>query len=316
MNASVLTQLVDDFIESLAVERSYSVNTCKAYQRDLLEFCAYLTESMRSGSVGNRIQKPLEANRVDELVVRGFLSVLHQKNKKSTVARKLSAVRSFFRYLVRQGIVTRNPAETVATPKRAQTIPMVLTVDDMFRVLDGINTGSVLGLRNAAIFETLYSTGIRVSELTGLNCVDLDISDGLIRVSGKGDRQRLVPIGRKALVKIRDYRDALGRQPSRRGDSPAQESRGPLFCNRYGTRLSTRSIARILKHIVAACGLLLPVSPHDLRHSFATHLLDAGADLRVVQELLGHRSLSSTQKYTHVSVDRLMAAYDKAHPRS
>jgi integrase/recombinase XerC len=248
---------------------------------------------------------------VDVLTIRLYLGYLYKKNAKTTIGRKLSAIRSFFRYLVRSGIITDNPAEQVSSPKQEKHIPTYLTVDDMFRFLDSIVPNSLLGLRNRALFETLYSTGIRVSELAGLNERDVDDTAGVIRVMGKGSKQRIVPIGEKALHAISAYRLALG-QRSRL--EPAVSGR-PLFLNKNGTRLSTRSIARIIDKLARECGLAVPISPHGVRHSFATHMLDAGADLRVVQELLGHKSLSTTQKYTHVSIDRLMETYDKAHPR-
>ena len=180
----------------------------------------------------------------------------------------------------------------------------------MFRLLDGIQTDRILDRRNRAIFETLYSCGLRVSELAGMNLDDIDFESGTVRVMGKGAKQRIVPIGKKALLAVRNYREQLERMGKFETGRHA-----PLFLNKNGGRLTARSIGRILKQLVERCGLLTPATPHTLRHSFATHLLDAGADLRVVQELLGHKSLSTTQKYTHVSIDRLMQAYDKAHPR-
>jgi integrase/recombinase XerC len=180
----------------------------------------------------------------------------------------------------------------------------------MFRLLDSIKTDTLLGLRNRAMFETLYSCGIRVSELAGLNVFDINFSSRVLRVMGKGGKQRIVPIGDKALVAINFYRKRLEKEKGLQ----SQEN-GPLFLNKNNGRLTTRSIARILDKLARACGILIPVSPHALRHTYATHMLDAGADLRIVQELLGHKSLSSTQRYTHVSIDRLMETYDKAHPR-
>jgi integrase/recombinase XerC len=233
-----------------------------------------------------------------------------QKNKKTTIARKLSAVRSLFKYLVKRGILDDNPADSILTPKQDKTIPEYLPVDEMFRLLDSIQTGSLLDLRNRAIFETLYSCGIRVSELVGMNVFDVDFAGSVIRVLGKGSKERIVPIGRKALAAIQNYLDQI---KSKWGISA--DLNGPLFLNKNKGRLSARSVARILDHLVKACGLLRPVSPHTMRHTFATHMLDAGADLRIVQELLGHKSLSTTQKYTHVSIDRLMKTYDRAHPR-
>jgi len=244
------------------------------------------------------------------MMLRGYLGFLHRKNKKTTIARKLSAVRSFFKFMVKKGILSENPAERVLTPKQDKAIPVYLSVDEMFRLLDSIQTDSLLGLRNRAIFETLYSTGIRVSELSEMNISDVDFTAALVQVSGKGNKQRLVPIGQKAVTAIKAYRSLLEMHTG-----GADINKGPLFLNRFQRRLSSRSIARILKELVAAVGLLTPISPHALRHTFATHMLDAGADLRAVQELLGHKSLSTTQKYTHVSIDRLMETYDRAHPR-
>jgi integrase/recombinase XerC len=189
-------------------------------------------------------------------------------------------------------------------------MPSYLSVDDMFRLLDRAVGNTLLDLRNRAIFETLYGSGVRVSELTGLNVGDVDAANGCLRVLGKGGRERVVPAGDRALQRIQVYRDRLFEHTG-----IGMQADGALFLNKNRGRLSARSVGRILEALVRQCGLAAPVSPHGIRHSFATHMLDAGADLRTVQELLGHRSLSTTQKYTHVSVDRLMAAYDKAHPR-
>jgi integrase/recombinase XerC len=260
----------------------------------------------------------LTIDQVDAAQIRGYLGYLHGRNSKATAARKLAALRSFFRHLNKLGIVQENPAEGVRTPKHGKPMPVYLSVDDMFRLIDTVEPSGELGLRNRAILETLYSAGVRVSELSGLNMDDVDLGSGVIRVLGKGSKERIVPIGRKAVEAIAAYRNYIGGK--RKKGIPADpvndaEKGGALFLNHRGGRLTTRSIARVVAGFARACGLAVPVSPHALRHSFATHLLDAGADLRAVQELLGHRSLSTTQRYTHVSIDRLMAAYDKAHPR-
>jgi integrase/recombinase XerC len=302
--------LIDSFVDSLIAERGYSENTCRAYLTDLKEFESFSEQNSRIATIKRRQTGSIKPASIDSLTVRKYLGYLHQKNKKTTIARKLSAVRSFFRYLVKQGIIENNPTESILTPKQEHPIPTYLSVDDMFRLLDSIQTDSLLGLRNRAIFETLYSCGLRVSEAAGLNTLDVDNRAGLVRVLGKGARQRIVPIGRKALQAIKAYRQRLANDAGVYTDD-----NGPLFLNRFKKRLSPRSIARILDKIVMECSLLVPISPHVLRHTFATHMLDAGADLRVVQELLGHKSLSTTQKYTHVSIDRLMETYDRAHPR-
>ncbi len=302
--------LIGLFLESLATEKGYSDHTLRAYSNDLEAFFAFVAESQTSAQGHQKRKRAVSPAQIDGIIIRGYLGFLHLQNKKTTIARKLSAVRSFFRFLVKQGLLSENPAEMILTPKQAKTIPTYLSVDEMFRLLDSIQTDTLLGLRNRAIFETLYSTGIRVSELAGLNFYDVDFSAAVVRVLGKGNKQRIVPIGQVALKAISAYREQLNRQI----DSEVLKD-GELFLNRYNKRLTARSIARILRKLVDAVGLLTPVSPHALRHSFATHMLDSGADLRVVQELLGHKSLSTTQKYTHVSIDRLMETYDKAHPR-
>jgi len=303
------------FLASLSAEKGYSSNTCRAYRNDLEEFISFVSESDPLHKTGRKDSEPPRADELNGLMIRGYLGFLHKKNKKTTIARKLSAIRSFFRYLVKNGIIPENPADLILTPKQEQTIPVYLPVDDMFRLLDSIKTDTLLGLRNRAIFETLYSSGIRVSELAGMNLLDVDFSRCVIRVRGKGDKERIVPIGRKALNAIKVYRERLQRKAGFRTAGEGKGDVDPLFLNKDYGRLSTRSIARILDKLVKEAGLLMPVSPHALRHTFATHMLDAGADLRVVQELLGHKSLTTTQKYTHVSIDRLMETYDKAHPR-
>jgi integrase/recombinase XerC len=310
MSLPSLRELIDAFIESLAVEKGYSPNTCRAYARDLEAFSAYLAESSDGRDITGGHAGDLRPDQIDPLTIRGFLGVLHRKNSKRTVARKLSSLRSFFRYLVRHGLITENPADAVLTPRQEKSLPVHLSVDDTFRLLDAIRTDNLAGLRDRAILETLYSCGIRVSELEGLNVADIDGMNRTVRVTGKGSRERIVPIGRIALTAIREYRKALELEKG----VPAALN-GPLFLNHMGGRLTSRSIARILGKIARKCGIATPVSPHALRHTFATHLLDAGADLRVVQELLGHKSLSTTQKYTHVSIDRLMETYDRTHPR-
>jgi integrase/recombinase XerC len=303
-------RLIDSFLESLVTEKGYSDHTRRAYRKDLLDFLSFLAEARFAGSARQKRSPVVKLNQIDGIMLRGYLGFLHRKNKKTTIARKLSAIRSFFKYLVKNGVISENPAELVLTPKQDKTIPVYLSVDEIFRLLDSIQTDTLLGLRNRAIFETLYSCGIRVSELAQMNFSDIDFSGALIRVSGKGSKQRIVPVGQKALAAIKAYRTRLQKQT---GSLVINE--GPLFLNRFHKRLSPRSIARILKKLVETIGLLTPISPHALRHTFATHMLDAGADLRTVQELLGHKSLSTTQKYTHVSIDRLMETYDRAHPR-
>ncbi len=301
---------MERFLQTLSVEKGYSVHTIRAYRHNLMEFARYAAggNSLLDETLDR--QKSLCVADIDSLTIRGYLGRLHRKNAKATIARKLSALRSFFRFLVNHRLVDEDPTAATLTPKQGRQLPSYLTVDDMFRLLDQAADDTVLGWRNRALFETLYGSGIRVSELTGLNVFDVDTASGCLRVMGKGGRERIVPVGGKALDRIQYYRDRLYAQT---GIDMATD--GPLFLNHRNGRLTPRSVGRILEGLIQRCSLAVPISPHGIRHSFATHMLDAGADLRTVQELLGHKSLSTTQRYTHVSIDRLMAAYDKAHPR-
>ncbi len=297
-----LSEHIERFIYHLASERVYSAHTVRGYRIDLEQFRAFVEKE--SEEEGDPI--------IDYRTLRAYLGTLYGRYKRTTVSRKLSAVRSFLSYLERRGIRKDNPGADVSTPKRGNPIPAYLPVDDMFRLLDVPDQSGELGLRDLAIMEVLYSCGLRVSELAGLDLDDLNTKGRLVRVTGKGNKERLVPVGRIALRSVYRYLEAVG---SLRAKMWGDLRRGPLFLNNRGGRLTTRSIARVIKKYAAACGLASDISPHALRHSFATHLLDGGADLRSVQELLGHASLSTTQKYTHVSLDRLMEVYDKAHPR-
>jgi integrase/recombinase XerC len=307
MTSSSITSLLTAFSDYLSAERGYSHHTCRGYLHDLNEFF----ELVDTGPDNEGVGREMSVASITTLDIRKYLGVLYKKrNDKATVARKLSALRSFFRHLVKHGVLADNPADQILTPKQNQHVPVWLPVDDMFRLLSAMADKSLLGLRNRAIFETIYSCGLRVSEAAGLNGEDIDPMSRMVRVRGKGHKERLVPIGRISIASIHQYRQQLERE---RGI--LEDSHGALFLNKRGARLSTRSMARILDKISKDCGIPVPVSPHALRHSFATHMLDAGADLKVVQELLGHKSLSTTQRYTHVSISRLMETYDRAHPR-
>lgn len=307
MTSPSIRSLIAAFSDYLAAEKGYSHHTCRAYGHDLSEFASVISSAFPESADDGE----MPVAQITALDIRRYLGVLYKKrNDKATVARKLSAVRSFFRHLVKQGILAGNPADQILTPRQSQHVPVWLPVDDMFRLLSAMAGTSLPGLRNRAIFETIYSCGLRVSEAAGLNGEDIDPVARMVRVRGKGNKERLVPIGRISIESIHRYRQELERERGVR-----QEPHGALFLNQRGTRLSTRSMARILDKISRECGIPVPVSPHALRHSFATHMLDAGADLKVVQELLGHKSLSTTQRYTHVSISRLMETYDKAHPR-
>jgi integrase/recombinase XerC len=310
MARSSVNNLISAFLESLAVEKGYSGNTCRSYRNDLEGFVEYLVQNPPADTRRSQSGDSVKIDGLQPITIRGYLGWLHKKNKKTTIARKLSAVRSFFKFLVKRGVIEDNPAESILTPKQGKTIPEYLPIDEMFRLLDSIQNSGILDLRNRAIFETLYSCGIRVAELVGMDLRNVDFGAGVIRVLGKGRKERIVPIGQKALDAIKIYREQVKKEWG-----ISANHNGPLFLNKNKGRLSARSVARILDNLVKACGLLKPVSPHTMRHTFATHMLDAGADLRIVQELLGHKSLSTTQKYTHVSIDRLMETYDRAHPR-
>ncbi|PIE71031.1 MAG: tyrosine recombinase [Deltaproteobacteria bacterium] len=304
MSTSVSAHIAS-FLDALSAERNVSEHTLRAYRSDLTGFASHLAE--RKKMAGCEPTEELRIRDIDVHGVRSYLAALHRgKKARSTMGRKLSALRTFVAYLVKIGASEGNPVDGVPTPKGETTLPTFLTVDDMFRLLEGMTGNAVLDLRNRALFELIYSCGLRISEAAGLDCADVDMDHCLVRVSGKGKKDRIIPAGQPALTAVSRYREALGHEG---------RWQGPLFLNCRGGRLSTRSMDRILKQLARACGIDTPISPHALRHSFATHLLDAGADLRSVQELLGHESLSTTQKYTHVSMDRLMAVYDQTHPR-
>jgi len=302
---------IQQFIRYLSAEKNASPHTCRCYERDLKEFENFLKSQ---GADFSPSEKP-ELEKVDRIVIRKYLSVLHRKNKKSSIARKISTLRSFFRYLVREKLVSSNPAKAVSTPKVEKTLPATLTVDEAFRLMESPDRplkkvfeaeAKKSGLRDRAILELLYSSGLRVGELVGLNLKHLDLHLGIVRVMGKGRKERIVPIGNKAIEALKIYLD-------RRGDPEGEE---PLFVNLRGGRLTSRSVGRLIKKYTRASGIVRKVSPHSLRHSFATHLLDGGADIREIQEMLGHASLSTTQRYIHLSPGKLMEVYDKAHPRS
>jgi len=305
-----LHDLMEAFIDYLGNQKGYSKHTVRNYQIDLRQFLDFLCarEELTAGEHAG-----LKPEAVSPLVIREYLGSLYGNLSRTSIARKLSAVRSFFLFLEKRGLCRGNPAVDIATPKLEKHLPNYLSVDDVFRLLENREKKKPLELRDMAILEVLYSSGIRVSELEGLNLSSIDFDERLMRVIGKGNKERLVPIGRKALEMVRNYLEAIQNLRKKAG---GHSQDAPLFLNCRGGRLSTRGIGRIIKKYAIASGLSSEISPHSMRHSFATHLLDGGADLRTVQELLGHKNLSTTQKYTHVSLDRLMEVYDKAHPRS
>jgi integrase/recombinase XerC len=298
--------LIERYMDYLRTERSLSNHTCKAYWNDLCQFETFLKQNGLALSSDNT----LNVGKIDHVMVRTYLGSLYKKIRKSSMARKVASIRSFFRFLVREQVVSLNPALLVNTPKQDRTIPAALSVDDAFRLMvapGDLSTGSV---RDKAILEILYSSGLRVGELVGLDVEALDLDLSVVRVMGKGKKERIVPLGSKAVTALKSY---MEQRPRLKKDAEEEKA---LFLNARGGRLTSRSVARIVEKYARRCGLPGHVSPHCLRHTFATHLLDGGADLRGIQELLGHVSLSTTQKYTHVSIDRLVEVYDKAHPRS
>ncbi|MDD2850272.1 MAG: tyrosine recombinase XerC [Desulfuromonadaceae bacterium] len=292
-----LGQQIQLFETYLSSERSVSPHTLTAYRSDLEQFLA--------GAVHEHGELVSAAD-IGHLFLRRHLAGLSKHHKKSSIGRKLAAIRSFFRFLVRRGAIENNPAELIATPKKEQRLPFHLDIDQTTTLMEAPDDGLKNGRRDRAILELLYSSGLRVSELTGLNIGELDLSEGMVRVTGKGGKERIVPVGSRAQEAITEYLE----------ERAAPSTVEPLFLNTRGNRINRRSVTRIVDVHVMKIAAFKRISPHVLRHTFATHLLEGGADLRAIQELLGHASLSTTQKYTHVSIDRLMEVYDKAHPKA
>lgn len=297
----------------LQLERGVSPETSRNYQSDLQQFVRHI----RLSSPTKEAPQP---SAIDSFHIRSFLKSLHDQGlKKPSLARKLACLKSFFRFLVEDGRVPRNPATAVRSPRQGTRLPTVLTKDEANSLLDAPTSQEWLDLRNHAILETLYASGARVSELVGLNWRDVDLEARSIRLRGKGKKERMVPIGTVAAEAIQEFHRHLPHKTSSRKtgtpDHLTFNSGSPLFLNVRGGRLTTRSVERMMKQQTEH-RFKKSVTPHTLRHSFATHLLDEGADLRAIQELLGHASLATTQKYTHVATDQLMAVYDRAHPRS
>jgi integrase/recombinase XerC len=292
------------FLQYLRVERNASELTVKSYREDLTCLAEYLGEA-RGG------QCP-EPGSLDVLELRGYVAALHEAGyAKSTIARRLASLRSFFRFGQREGWAKGNPAKPLRNPRRGRTLPHFLSAEDIGRLLWSPPADRPMGLRDRAILETMYSAGLRVSEVVGLDEGDLDLEGGILRIRGKGRRERLSPIGSYAVRALQRWL-AVRRLHPRQAAGPAS----PVFVNKFGRRLTTRSVGRMLEKYLRLTGLDARTTPHSLRHSFATHLLDRGADIRSVQELLGHKSLVTTQIYTHVSTATLRQVYERAHPRA
>lgn len=293
----------DQFVRHLQLERNASELTVKSYREDFASFQDYLED--RSGGVSS----PQE---VTIPLLRGYVSYLHEcQYARTTIARRLACLRSFFKFTTREGITTSNPAQALRTPRTGRKLPHFLTTEQIALLLEAPVANEPIGLRDRAILETLYSAGLRVAELVGLNISDWDRGANILRVFGKGKKERIAPVGSYAAKALDRWLDVRSVDPQ----APAEEH-DALFLNRFGRRLTTRSIGRMLEKYLQDTGLESITSPHTLRHSFATHLLDGGADLRAVQELLGHKSLTTTQIYTHVSTRRMRETYEHAHPHS
>jgi integrase/recombinase XerC len=305
-----LARAIDEFETYVADARRYSPQTVRAYRGDLDRFAGFWEREFGESGAS---RAPL--SRVDTLAIRSYLASLHRARLASrSLARHLSTLRSFFRWACREGHLEKNPARAIPAPRLPKTLPRAMTLPDTERLLEA-DEDSPFPERDRALFELLYATGLRVSEAAGLDLEDVDFASRLLRVIGKGNKERIAPFGETAGDSLASY---LPERARRRKGSPAaeREEGEPLFVNARGGRLTTRSMARLLKRRLRAAGLPAEISPHALRHSFATHLLEAGADLRAIQELLGHASLSTTQKYTHLDAARLREVYRRAHPKA
>ena len=328
-----MKEILGEFLEHLLLNENASAHTVRAYESDLTQFITFVAKHL------GKKRPDLMVGDVTHHNIRSFLGDLHQRgNSRASAARKLAAIRTFAKYLRREGVLDGDPSSLVGTPKREQRLPAHLAEAEMTKLLDMPDTGHPLGRRDRAILELFYASGLRLSELVGLDVDDVNLSSRMVRVLGKGRKERLVPFNRSTESAIRawlkDWSDlsqppATGRESAsarRPVASAARTSRlagrstrrptNPLFLNYQGGRLSTRSVDRLVRRYVAACSTRFGISPHALRHSFATHLLQRGADLRSIQELLGHARLSTTQRYTHVNAAQLMDAYKKAHPKA
>jgi integrase/recombinase XerC len=314
---------ISQFLRFLSVERNAAELTIKSYREDLTSLADYLTQAC------GRTPAPADVTPLD---LRGYVSALHEAGyAKTSVARRLASLRTFYKFAQREGLADSNPAKPLRNPRPDRKLPHFLSTEEIGRLLQAPPATTAQGQRDRAILETMYSAGLRVSEVVGMNDADLDLAEGLVRIRGKGRRERLAPIGSFAAraierwMRVRGKASGMRKHPGKVDpprdaqkyrEADASRSPTPLFTNKFGTRLTTRSVHRMLLKYLKLTGLDLRTTPHTLRHSFATHLLDRGADIRSVQELLGHKSLVTTQIYTHVSTAGLRAVYEKAHPRA
>ena len=306
-----MEQLLTQFLEHLRYERNVSEHTLRNYASDLTQFLDHLAPANPQSGKRSKV----ELGQIDHITIREWLSTLHSaQKKKSSVARKLAALRTFFQFAVREGLLELNPAKLVSTPRLEKKLPQHLSIEEAIKFIETPDVETDLGKRDRAMLELMYATGVRVSELTKMGLTDIDFKNRLIRVTGKRRKERIVPFGEPAQEALESY---LAVRDKFLNSAPVTE-REPdaLFLNYQGTRITTRSVGRMVEKYIRICAGMHNISPHALRHSFATHLLDSGADLRDIQELLGHARLSSTQIYTHVSMEKLIEVYDKAHPKA
>ena len=305
----MLEEYLKQFLQHLRYERNVSTHTLRNYSSDLEQFRDYL---LLKGKV-----QDIPVSEIDHLTIREWMAELHGENKKKTsIARKLASLRTFFQFLVREGVQENNPAKLVATPKVERNLPTHLSMEDAVRFLETPDLNNDLGRRDRAILEFLYATGMRVGELVGLNLKEIDFREKLVRVTGKRKKQRILPFGEPALQALLYYLNE-SRATFLNNCPPTERDDQAVFLNYQGTRITTRSVGRMVDKYIKLCTEInRDISPHSLRHSFATHLLDQGADLRDIQELLGHARLSTTQIYTQVSMEKLIEVYDRAHPKA
>jgi integrase/recombinase XerC len=307
----MLEEYLNQFLQHLRYERNVSQHTLRNYSSDLEQFHQHIAPPKPDGT-----REPILVKDIDHITIREWMANLHALDKKKTsIARKLASLRTFFQFLIREGIQDNNPAKLVATPRVERKLPNHLSMEDAVRFIETPDLETDLGKRDRAILEFLYATGMRVGELTNLNLKDIDFREKLVRVTGKRKKQRILPFGEPSLQALMFYlnearHDFLANCP------PVERDDQAVFLNYQGTRITTRSVGRMVDKYIKLCADIHEISPHSLRHSFATHLLDSGADLRDIQELLGHARLSTTQIYTHVSMEKLIEVYDRAHPKA
>ncbi|MDH3492810.1 MAG: tyrosine recombinase XerC [Acidobacteriota bacterium] len=307
----MLDEQLEQFFQHLRYERNVSRHTLRNYLSDLGQFHSFLAPPQKDGTF-----KKIPVKDIDHITIREWLSELHSANKKKTsIARKLASLRTFFQFLVREGVLEVNPAKLVSTPRIERKLPTHLSTEDAVRFIECPDSNTHLGMRDRAILEFLYATGIRVSELVNIDIGDIDFKEKLVRVLGKRKKERILPFGEPALQSLMHYLNEA-RPEFLNNCPPLERDEKAVFLNYKGTRISTRSVGRMVDKYIKQCSDIKNISPHSLRHSFATHLLDSGADLRDIQELLGHARLSTTQIYTQVSMEKLIEVYDKAHPKA